>query len=200
MSLSTLDVPSKANAHTSQGHTQPLPSCTRRKRNQGQVCGRGSSLALSHPPGTCPRHMTQDPSPRSQLGSPGSPRGRQRKTRWLGWKGSLPSSGSGPHRTSSRSVRALGLSRYFSRARQAEMRSGLSSILPAADEWGVYLGNTHLSLLGACAPPIPSWGARRGHSPPWHSPSPARAHLSGGISDPLLRGHTFTWSPKGQIW
>lgn len=54
--------------------------------------------------------------------------------------------GPGPHRTSSRSVRALGLSRYFSRARQAEMRSGLNSILPGADRRDVYLGSTPLSL------------------------------------------------------
>lgn len=56
--------------------------------------------------------------------------------------------GPGPHRTSSRSVRAFELSRYFSRARQAEMRSGLSSILPGTDKQGVHLGGTHLSLLG----------------------------------------------------
>lgn len=67
-----------------------------------------------------------------------------------------PLSGPGPHHTSSRSVRALGFSRYFSRARQAEMRSGLSSILPVADKRGVDLGSTHLSLLGAPYSPHPA--------------------------------------------
>ena len=64
-----------------------------------------------------------------------------------------PALGPGPHRTSSRSVRALGFSRYFSRARQAEMRSGLSSILPRADEGEFILGAL---ALASWVPPCPT--------------------------------------------
>lgn len=66
------------------------------------------------------------------------------KLQWMEGKERAP--GPGPRHTSSRSVRALGFSRYFSRARQAEMRSGLSSILPGADKREVYFRSAHLGL------------------------------------------------------
>lgn len=87
---------------------QALLSSSRKDRNQGQLCQRRSSSGPPHLPGPCLRPMTQHTPPEAAQGGPPSPRAP---------------------RTSSRSVRALGLSRYFSRARQAEMRSGLSSIL-----------------------------------------------------------------------
>lgn len=78
-----------------------------------------------------------------------------------GWGRKALLLGLGSHHTSSRSVRALGLSRYFSRARQAEMRSGLSSILSGRGE-GVYLGNIHLSLLGLPYFPYLGEGLKKG--------------------------------------
>ena len=112
-----------------------------------------------------------------------------------------PALGPGPHRTSSRSVRALGFSRYFSRARQAEMRSGLSSILPRADEGEFILGalalaswvsSTHHVQLGCSQRvstlcPVALTQSCQG-SPEWWNLRPP------SFSD------TFTWHPKGQTW
>lgn len=112
-----------------------------------------------------------------------------------------PASGPGPHRTSSRSVRALGFSRYFSRARQAEMRSGLSSILPRADKGEFILGalasaswvsSTHHVQLGCSQRvstlcPVALTQSCQG-SPEWWNLRPP------SFSD------TFTRHPKGQTW
>lgn len=92
----------------------------------------GPGQALGSPP---PRHQRPQPLPRAA--GVGSGQGR-------------------PLHTSSRSVRALALSRYFSRAKQAETRSGLSSILPRGTH-GVELVLTQLTR-----PPFPTALLQRG--------------------------------------
>ena len=62
------------------------------------------------------------------------------------------------------------------------------------------LSQEHSPQPPGCPPPTMSnWGAHRGsqHCAPWPSPSPARAPLSGGTSDPPSFSDTFTQHPQG---
>lgn len=131
-------------------------------------------------PGPSPRLMTQGHTPPSSWGPSKEAQGDttdKEKPRCTGWGRKAFPSGPGPHHTSSRSVRALGLSRYFSRARQAEMRSGLSSILSGRGE-RVYLGNTHLGFLGLPYFPHLSGVLREGLDALRHGTHPALPGLT----------------------